>query len=272
MVVEDNKFELVSVIVPTHNCVKFVKKTIDSVLKQTYRNFEIIVIDDCSTDGTPEIVKSILDKRISLFINEKQSGAAFSRNRGISQANGSYVAFLDGDDVWSETKIEEQLSFMKINSYSFSFTNYDVIDENDIPLGLIVSGPKTITHKAFMKTNYVGCSTIMYKRDIYPNLQIPNTIYKRNDYALWLKLSEKACCHHLDKVLTSYRKTSNSLSSGQKKNLIKYHKEMFQKLYQFSYIKASFFALRNVLYYFFRRMKYAKKYNIEATCSEHRHI
>ena len=256
---KDNIFELVSIIVPTYNCERFVKKTIDSILNQTYQNFEIIVIDDCSKDSTLEIVKAIPDKRISVFVNEKQSGAAFSRNRGIAEAKGDYIAFLDGDDIWFATKLEEQLFFMKSNGYVFSCTDYNEIDENDSFLGTVVTGPNAVTHKAFLKSDYVGCLTVMYKRDIYPDLSIPDTILKRNDYALWLKLSEKAICYRLKKVLASYRRASNSLSSGKKTALIKYHKEMFQKLYNFGKIRSSFYAWRNALYYFYRRARYVKK-------------
>ncbi len=258
---EERFSERVSIIVPTYNCENFVKKTIDSILKQTYQNFEIIVIDDCSTDGTVEYIKSIKDDRIVVLINEKRSGAAFSRNRGIAAASGDYIAFLDGDDIWHKTKLEDQLSFMKTNDYLFSCTDYDVIDENDFSQHVVVSGPKVANHRMFLKTDYVGCLTIMYKRSVYPDLAIPNAIYKRNDYALWIKLSEKTKCYRLKKVLASYRKTSNSLSSGKKRSLVKYHKEMFQKLYNFGKIKSTYYALRNVMYYFYRRIRYVKKIN-----------
>lgn len=256
---KENKSELVSIIVPTYNCKKYVKTTIDSILKQTYRNFEIIIIDDCSSDGTVDYILSLKDNRIVLLINDKQSGAAFSRNRGIAAARGDYIAFLDGDDIWYETKLEEQMLFMKTNGYFFSCTDYDVVNENGLPQKIVVSGPKIANHKMFLKTDYIGCLTVMYKRDIYPDLAIPDTIYKRNDYALWIKLSEKAKCFRLKKVLASYRRTSSSLSSGKKSKLVKYHKEMFEKLYNFGKIKSTYYALRNVFYYFYRRIKYFKK-------------
>ena len=256
---EASKSELISIIVPTHNCEKFVKKTIGSILDQTYTNLEVIVIDDYSTDSTVEQIKSIQTNRIVLLINDKQSGAAFSRNRGIIHAKGEYIAFLDGDDVWHKTKLEEQLAFMKENNYLFSCTNYDEIDENDNSRGVVVSGPRFVDHKTFLKTDYVGCLTVIFKRDIYPDLQIPVDILKRNDYALWLKLSEKATCYRLDKVLASYRRTSNSLSSGNKFKLIKYHEELFQKLYHFGRVKSFIFALRNVFYFIYRRIRYVKK-------------
>lgn len=255
----DNKIVLVTVIVPTYNCEKYIKETIESILNQTYCNFEILVIDDCSTDSTLDVVNSLNDKRITVFVNEKQSGAAFSRNRGIANAKGKYIAFLDGDDIWYKTKLEDQVSFMETNGYSFSCTNYDEIDENSNPLGVVVTGPKVVSHKSFLKSNYIGCLTAMYKRDIYPDLSIPDTIYKRNDYALWIKISEKEKCYRLNKVLASYRRTSCSLSSGKKIALNKYHRDMFQKLYNFGKIKSSFYSWRNTFYYVYRRLRYSKK-------------
>ncbi len=256
--VKDNS-GLVSVIVPAYNCEKTIKTTIDSILSQTYQNFEIIVINDCSKDRTVEIVRTINDSRIVLLENVSQSGAAFSRNRGIKNARGEYIAFLDGDDIWLETKLEEQLSFMKEHNYSFTCTDYNEIDENGCPRGVYVTGPLRMKHKTFIKTDYVGCLTVVYKRDIYPELEIPNSIMKRNDYALWIKLSEKADCYRLKKVLASYRRVSSSLSSGSKVRLIKYHKEMFQKLYGFGKVKSTLYAWRNGLYFFYRRLRYMKK-------------
>lgn len=251
--------ELVSIIVPAYNCEKYINATIDSILNQTYSKFEIIVIDDYSTDSTAELVKKYNDERIVYLINDKQSGAAFSRNRGIRHARGEYIAFLDGDDIWSSTKLEEQLHFMKTNRYGFSCTDYDEIDESNNSRGVVVTGPSVMNHKTFLRTDYVGCLTVMYKREVFPDLEIPNSIAKRNDYALWIKLSEKTNCYRLKKVLASYRRTLGSLSSGNKFKLIKYHKELFQKLYGFGKFKSSFFALRNAAYYLFRRIKYTKK-------------
>lgn len=250
---------LVSIIVPVHNCEKTIKTTIDSILRQTYPTFEVIVVDDFSTDKSEVIVKSFNDERIVYLKNDKQLGAAYSRNRAIKLAKGEYIAFLDGDDLWGETKLEEQLSFMKENNYSFSCTDYDVIDENGVSTGVYITGPLSMDHKTFIKTDYVGCLTIMYKRELYPDLEIPDSIKKRNDYALWIKLSEKANCYRLKKVLASYRKVGGSLSSGNKIKLLSYHKDMFSKLYGYGKLKSSLYALRNGIYYFYRRLRYAKK-------------
>ncbi len=250
----------VSVITPTFNDEKFIARTIESILNQTHANLELLIVDDCSTDNTIKIIKEYNDHRIRLFVNDKNSGAAFSRNKAIREATGDYIAFLDGDDFWDVTKIESQLSFMVENNYLFSCTEYYIIDESNNKNGKYVTGPKIISHKKFLKMDYIGCLTSMYKRQIYPDLQIPNDIYKRNDYALWLKLSERTPCHYLYKKLAFYRKRSQgSISSGSKTKLVSYHKDLFQKLYGFSLVKAWFFALRNAIYFLLKKISYVKK-------------
>ena len=248
----------VSIVTPTYNCSKYVVKTISSVLNQTHDNFEIIVVDDCSTDSTVEEVKKIKDKRIKLFINSKNQGAAYCRNLALSKATGDYIAFLDGDDLWMKNKLEEQLSFMIANNISFSYTNYYVLNDKDNKICCFYTGPKNVNHKKFVKLDYVGCLTVMYKRTIYPNLSIPDDIYKRNDYALWLKLSEKADCRLLNKSLAIYRSRTNSISSISKFKLIKYHKIVFNKLYGYRSLRSSLCAFRNVFHYVFKGIRYKK--------------
>ena len=206
-----------------HNCERFVKDTVGCVLNQTYQNFELIIIDDCSSDKTVELLKQYGDSRIKILVNEKNSGAAYSRNRGIAEAKGDYIAFLDGDDLWLEEKLERQLNFMQQNNYDFSYTDYELVNESGEELGIFYTGPKKVTHKKFLRIDYVGTSTVMYKRDIYPNLEIPNDIYKRNDDALWLLLSTKANCYRMPGIYSKYRKVSGSVSSGKKSKLIQHH-------------------------------------------------
>lgn len=248
----------VSVIVPTYNCSKYIEQTLRSVLLQTLQNFEIIVVDDCSTDDTVNIVKSINDQRIKLFINGKNMGAAYSRNVALRHSNGEYIAFLDGDDMWFSNKLEKQISFMEKTGCQFSYTNYDEIDGKGQKLRVFLTGPKKVTHKQFMEACYVGCLTVVYKRDLFPDLQIPADIYKRNDYAMWLKISERADCVLLDEVLASYRK-GVGISSMRKVKLLKYHEELFIKLYEYRKFQAWLLALRNALFYVLKRVKYRRK-------------
>lgn len=253
---------LVSVIMPCYNDEKFIRESISSVLSQTHSNLELLIVDDCSIDQSLKIINEYRkrDKRIRVFCNDLNRGAAFSRNLALRESKGEYIAFLDADDLWEKNKIELQLKFMTDNNYSFSYTNYSVIDENGNRTSIYFTGPKIITHSKFMKMSYVGCLTVMYKKDIYPDLQIPNDIYKRNDYALWLKLSEKTHCYLFNKITALYRKRSaNSISSSKKTTLVKYHKDLFIKLYNFNKITATLASYNNAIHYIFKNLKYKKR-------------
>ena len=194
--------ELVSIIMPSYNTAKFISETIDSVLTQTYTNWELIIVDDCSTDNTDEVVKSFLsDDRIKYIKNEKNSGAAFSRNRALREAKGKWIAFLDSDDLWLPEKLEKQISFMKKNDYHFSYTNYIEIDENSEANGRRVTGPKKISRHGMYNYCWMGCLTVMYNAETVGLIQIAD-IKKNNDYAMWLKACKKADCYLLDEPLS----------------------------------------------------------------------
>lgn len=248
----------VSIICPTHNCEEVIKFTIKSVLSQSHLNWELIIVDDYSTDLTVDVVKEFHDSRIKLLLNNKNRGAAFSRNRAIKEASGEYIAFLDGDDLWAENKLEEQLAFMVDNYYAFSYTNYEEIDYLGKKIGKFVTGPRKVTHQMFKRMDYVGCLTVMYRRDICPDLQIPNDIYKRNDYALWLLLSKKANCYLLPKTLAYYRRGKNTISSGGKSKLFPYHVALYKKVFGYSTFKSFLCASRNVFYYIHKKLRYVK--------------
>lgn len=145
--------DLVSIVTPSYNTARFIAETIESVLAQTYSNWEMIIVDDCSTDDTDTVVKPYLsDTRIKYLKNEKNSGAAVSRNRALREAKGRWVAFLDSDDLWLPDKLEKQITFMSNGSYHFSYTQYEEIDENSELLGVTVMGPKHIS--CFGMNNY----------------------------------------------------------------------------------------------------------------------
>ena len=136
--------DLVSIIMPSWNTGEFIAESIQSVLNQTYTNWELIIIDDCSSDDTDQIIESFNDERIKYLKNEKNCGAALTRNRGLREARGEWIAFLDSDDLWMPEKLEHQIDFMKKNGYSLSFTEYEKIDEDSKPLNIYVSGPKKV--------------------------------------------------------------------------------------------------------------------------------
>lgn len=196
--------ELVSIIMPSYNTAKFITDTIQSVLNQTYQNWELLIVDDCSTDNSDEVIASFNDPRIKIFKNEKNSGAAISRNKAIAEAAGKWIAFLDSDDLWLPEKLEKQINFMRKNGYHFSYTNYVEIDEDNILNGTMVTGPKKVSNLAMHTFNYMGCLTVMYDCEYVGLIQIEN-LKKRNDYAIWVKVAKYCPAYLLDEVLAQYR-------------------------------------------------------------------
>lgn len=215
--------QLISIIMPAYNAKKYISDSIKSVLNQTYSNWELIVIDDCSTDDTSIIIKEYCkrDYRIKYIKQSKNSGAACARNKGIKEANGTYIAFLDSDDLWYSNKLELQVSFMKREDILFSCTYYDKIDENGKAINKIIRYKSQGDYKELLK-NCPGNSTVMYNAEKLGKIYAKN-IKRRNDYVLWLdviKQCKKIYC--LNEVLGSHRIVNNSLSSNKSK-LIKYH-------------------------------------------------
>ena len=253
----------VSIITPVFNDEKYISETLKSILFQTHSNLEIIIVNDHSNDKSEEIINSFIDKRIKVINNDTNRGTAFSRNIALSKATGEYIAFLDGDDIWCKTKIEKQLTFMIENNVEFSYTNYEEIDEEGKRTGTLITGPAKITFSKMKRACYPGCLTVMYKRNIFPDLSIPPIMKKRNDYAMWLLLSKKATCCLLNETLAFYRKRSNSISSGKKSRLFKYHVIVFCKVLNYSTFRSFVYALLNVFFYFYRKHKYRKTINIK---------
>ena len=169
------KEDLVSIIMPSYNTGKFIKETINSVLNQTYNNWELIIVDDCSTDDTEEIVNAIKDNRIKFLKNSTNSGAAISRNKAIKEAKGKWIAFLDSDDLWKKEKLEKQIRFMEENHYDFSYTNYTEIDEEGNEKGIKITGPKKITKTGIYNYCWPGCLTVMYNAEKIGLIQIEDT-------------------------------------------------------------------------------------------------
>ena len=203
---------LVSIVMPTYNAVLYIKDAIDSVRNQTYSEWELLIVDDCSTDNTEEVVKTYLrDSRIHYLKNSENRGAAVSRNKALKAAKGKWVAFLDSDDIWMPDKLEKQIRFMKENGYLFSYTQYEEINEIGYPLGVKVSGPKKISRLGMYAYCWPGCLTVMYDREAIGEIQIKD-IKKNNDYAMWLKICRKADCYLYPKVMAKYRKRGGSIS------------------------------------------------------------
>ncbi|WP_431029113.1 glycosyltransferase family 2 protein [Lysinibacillus sp. LZ02] len=235
---------LVTIITPSYNSKRFILETIDSVRNQTYQNFELIIVDDCSKDDSWEYIQKCTsnDSRIRIFKLEKNSGAAMARNYGIEQAKGKYLAFLDSDDLWYPNKLEKQVNFMEINNYYFSFTNYEMMDEQGNLLNRKVICPPSINYHQLLRNTTIGCLTVMLNIEKLGPIQMPNL--QPEDTALWLKIlrnNETAYC--LQETLAKYRVVGNSASS----NKLKVAKKMwivYRKSEGISTFKTSWYFTR----------------------------
>ena len=210
--------DLVSIVVPVYNAEKFLEDTINTVLNQTYTNWELILVNDCSKDNSINIINKYVeqDSRIRLHNNETNSKAAVSRNNGITDSKGRFICFLDADDKWDSTKLEKQIRFMKENDYAFSFTSYEFADEKCVPNGKQVRVPNKINYKQALKNTTIWTSTVMFdmtklsKEDIY----MPN-VARGQDTATWWKVLKKIdYAYGLDEVLSYYRRSEGTLSSN----------------------------------------------------------
>ena len=253
---------LVSIITPTYNCGKFITETILSVQAQSYPNWEMIIVDDCSSDDTKVVVEQLQknDSRIKYHCLEKNSGAAVARNTALRLANGKWIAFLDSDDLWRPEKLEHQIKFMLDNGYHFSCTERDVIDEQSQPLGKYLSGPEKVTKFGMLCYCWLGCLTVMYDRDRVGLIQIKD-IKKNNDYAIWLKAVKKANCYLLKENLGSYRIRSGSISRHSAIKLIKWHYKLFREAEGYNPITASLLTGLNMVGGCVKKVFYVKRLN-----------
>lgn len=247
--------DLVSIIMPSYNTARFIGESIASVFAQTYTNWELLIVDDCSTDNTDEIIAQFNDPRITYVKNEKNSGAAVSRNRALALAKGKWIAFLDSDDLWAPEKLERQLKFMVENDYAFSYTRYEEIDESGKPTGTLVGGPRRITKTGMFNYCWPGCLTVMYNREIVGDIQIAN-IRKNNDYAIWLKACRKADCYLLPETLASYRKRGGSISNHSYVALVKWHYKLYREAESLNPVVSLWITARNLFFGVWKKIRY----------------
>lgn len=251
---------LVSVIMPSWNCGQFIADSISSVQAQTYPNWELIIVDDCSTDNTETVVKSFNDPRIRYYKNNINSGAAVSRNLALREAKGRWIAFLDSDDLWKPEKLERQIIFMEENGYKFSYTYYTEIDAEGNDRDILLTGPNKITKAGMFAFCWPGCLTVMYDVNTVGLIQI-HDIKKNNDYAIWLKVCQKADCYLLPEVLASYRRgRSGSVSSHGICTMIKWHYKLFRESENMGIISSLWHTGINLVCGYYKKRKYTKRY------------
>jgi teichuronic acid biosynthesis glycosyltransferase TuaG len=222
---------LVSIITPMYNGARFVGQTIDSVLKQTYGDWEMFVIDDGSKDNGPEIVKAYAakDSRIRL-LSQENAGSAAARNKGIRAANGQYIALLDSDDTWNEDFLEQQLALMKAQNALLVYASHTRIDEhsNEILKPFIV--PEKVTYKDLLRNCYISCLTGVYDISVYGKVYLHEDMKSlRDDYVYWLEIIKKVKVAFGNKaVIANYRMLDSSASRQKKKVIIPQFKVLYQ--------------------------------------------
>jgi len=250
---------LVSVIMPSWNTSNFIAESIQSVIDQTYENWELIIVDDCSTDNTDEVVARFTDKRIRYFKNEKNSGAALSRNRGLREARGEWIAFLDSDDLWSPKKLEYQISFMNEHGYTLSYTEYEKIDEESKPLQIYVTGPEKVNKYKMYNYDYIGQLTMMYSAKEFGLIQIKD-IKKNNDYAIRLQLYKKSdtCAYLLKENLAKYRVRKVSISHDKFRRKFKSHYDLFHMCDEKPAIIAAWYTCWNMFFGVLKKRNFEK--------------
>ena len=255
--------DLVSIIMPSYNTEAFIKETIQSVLNQTYTNWELLIVDDCSSDSTIKVIEQFQDdNRIRLLQNETNQGAALSRNRALREARGRWIAFLDSDDLWYPEKLEKQIDFMERNQIFFSYTECEKVDENGKSLGIKISGPRRVTKKGMYRYCWPGCLTVMYDQEVIGTIQIRD-IRKNNDYAMWLKVCQKADCYLLPEVLASYRRRPGSISNHGYLKLIKWHYRLFRDAEGKGALYSLYATGRNLVFGTYKKIHYVRKMPIK---------
>ena len=248
--------ELVSIIIPVYNAEKFIDETINTVLDQTYTNWELLLVNDCSTDNSVKLIQKYLkDERIKLINNKVNSKAAISRNNGIKEAKGRYICFLDADDLWDKEKLEKQVKFMNEKDCAFSYHSYEFANEKCIPTGKKVIAKNKLTYKEALKNNIISTITVMFdmkilsKNDIY----MPNFSYVEDTATWWRLLRNGNIAYGIPDLFSYYRRIPNSNSS----NKIRTQKSLwylYRKEEKFNIIKAVYFLLCKNIHALLRRI------------------
>lgn len=234
---------LVSIITPSYNASKYISVAIESVLSQTYQNWEMLITDDCSIDGSLEIAERYCrrDERIKLFQLKKNSGVATARNYSISQARGKYIAFLDSDDMWLPNKLEEQLILFDNEDTAIVYSDYEKISEQGIRNQRIVSAPSSTNYKHLLRGNVIGCLTALYDTEKAGKVYFENVNHE--DYVLWLTILKKGfVARNTGKVHALYRVRTSSVSSNKWKALL-WQWNIYINVEKVGYMRAAYYFL-----------------------------
>ncbi len=209
---------IVSIIIPIYNAEKFILDTIACVKAQDFSDWEMLLIDDSSTDSTRKILDDYtaqqMDERLRVYTIENK-GAAVARNFGLKEAKGRYITYLDADDLWEKNKLSKQLKFMQEKDAAFTFTSYEFADENGVGLGKIVRVPETIVYKEALQNTTIFTSTVMFDTEKLPKSELEMPRVKSEDSALWFRILRSGItAYGLDENLVKYRRSPGTLSSN----------------------------------------------------------
>jgi teichuronic acid biosynthesis glycosyltransferase TuaG len=252
--------DLVSIIIPAYNTEKFIRATLHSVQNQTYNNWEMILVDDASTDQTVSIIEEFSQKdyRIKLFKLEKNSGNGVARNTALEKASGKYIAYLDADDLWFPEKLEKQIQFLKTNNLRFTFSFYDCIDEEGNELSRRVEAPLNLKYNQLFFCNYVGNLTAIYDADFFGKITLP-AAQKRQDWRLWLTiLKQIGETKPVPEPLAFYRIRKDSISSSKFK-LIKHNFGVYREFHGFNFAFSVLLMIRFLYTQLIIKPRYIKK-------------
>ncbi|SDS38528.1 glycosyltransferase family 2 protein [Gramella sp. MAR_2010_147] len=250
---------LVSVIMPAYNSEAFITESIRSVIFQTYENWELLIIDDASTDATREIIKkfSSEDTRIHLLKNPVNSGTHISRNKGIKAASGDFIAFLDADDQWKPEKLTKQLNVLSKPNVAACFSSYELINEEGEHLNKQIQALPILHYNKLLKANYVGNLTGIYNVNILGKIYCPE-ISKRQDWALWLKVIEDGGpIEGIQESLALYRQRKNSISNN-KFEMLRYNFKVYYDILKFGFLESIWRMLIFLNEQFFVKSKQVK--------------
>ncbi|ENJ9652623.1 glycosyltransferase [Clostridium botulinum] len=238
---------LISIIMPVYNCQEYIEEAINSVITQTYKSWELIVIDDESKDNTIKIIEKLSnkDQRIRFYKNEKNLGVSETRNKGISLANGEWIAFLDSDDMWKPSKLEKQIIISNTVEAEFIFTGSSFINENGIYYEGILEVPEKVNYKKLRNHNVISCSSVLIKKKFFKDIRMEKDDM-HEDYAVWLRvLNTGVCAYGINEPLIVYRISPNS-KSGKKIRTIK----MTYKVFRFigmNPVASAYFMCRHIM-------------------------
>lgn len=212
----------ISIVVPVYNAAKYIEQTVSMVQKQTYTDWELILVEDCSKDESRKVLQnlenSLRDSRICVIYKEKNEGAAKARNTGVMAATGEYLAFLDADDIWKETKLEKELAFMKQKDAAFVFTSYEFGDEQGNGTGKFVNVPDTLNYKQALSRTVIFTSTTLFDLKKLGKELVTMPVVPSEDSATWWQILRAGyTAYGFQEVTTVYRRPPKSLSSNKGK-------------------------------------------------------